>query len=223
MNFLFFTRQSVAAAAGFMTLFSLASCHCDHDEPATFNKGHILCSDGTVMSLCDFTKSRKEAVGIVYQVETDPEKDILGYAVYVKECPNLAFADSCGVAQNTSASLSEADGNTNTYSIYTTNGVSSPMANYVFDLWPYGQSAYIPSIEELRRLFAVKDFVNQRIVAVGGDPISDDDADCWIWSSTEVEGQEANKAWLFSMNYGDIVETPKNQPHKVRPVITIRK
>lgn len=215
--------MSAIAIASLLTVTSLSSCHCDHDEPAIFRKGHVLCTDGTVMSLCDYVKSSKQAIGIVYHVNEDPESDILGYAVYINESPAVAFADSCGVRQNTSASLSEIDGNTNTYSVYTTAEVSSPMASYVFDLWPYGQSAYIPSVSELRLLYAEKDFVNERITAVGGEPISDDDADCWLWSSTEVSGQEENKAWLFSMNYADIIETPKNQPHRIRPVMAIRK
>lgn len=223
MKVLNIAKRLGSLSASLLCCLIFTSCHCDHDEPAVFNKGHVLCSDGTVMSLCKYRESKKEAVGIVFDVNNDSDSDILGYAVYIKECPELAFADECGVAQNSSASLTEKDGNTNTYSIYTTEEVSSPMAEYVFDIWPYGQSAYIPSVTELRLLYASKDYVNERIRAVGGDPISDDDSACWIWSSTEVEGQQENKAWLFSMNYGSIIETPKNQAHQFRPIIAIRK
>ena len=45
--------------------------------------------------------------------------------------------------------------------------------------------------------------------------------ECWIWSSTEVEGQKENKAWLYSLQSGTIQETPKNQEHEFRPIITI--
>lgn len=209
----------------FLILPFISSCHCDHEtEPKPdFKIGHVLCTDGTILSLCDYSTSKKEAIGIVFYLNPDRNADLKGYAVYIHNLPKYAFADSCGVAQNTSKSLMEQDGNSNTYSIYTTTGVASPMANAVFDLWTFGQSAYIPSVAELRLLYGVKSFVNDRIFAVGGEPIQDDDENCWLWSSTEVENQDADKAWLFSMNYGNIHETPKNQPHTIRPIISIRK
>ena len=204
-------------------LFS--SCHCDHeDEPSIpFKVGHVLCTDGSIMSLCNYVKSSKEAVGIVFHVNDVVSDGVLGYAIYITQPESASFADFCGVAQGTSASLTELDGNTNTYSLYKTADVNSPMADMVFNMWTYGQSAYIPSVAELRLLYANKDFVNERLLAVGGDPISDESGDCWIWSSTEVAGQEDSKGWLFSMNYGDIHETPKDQNHVVRPIIAIRK
>ncbi|KAA5304427.1 DUF1566 domain-containing protein, partial [Phocaeicola dorei] len=36
-----------------------------------------------------------------------------------------------------------------------------------------------------------------------------------------VEGQATAKAWLYSLGSGAIQETPKWQPHKARPIITI--
>lgn len=225
---IYLQRILTKAAIG-LTLVGVTSCHCDHvDEPtAPFKVGHVLCTDGTVLSLCDYVKSTKDAIGIVFHVnqpsEDSSDKDILGYAVYIHETDPVAFAESCGRAQGTSASLSELDGNSNTYAIYSTSEVESPMADLVFDLWTYGQSAYIPSVAELRLLYNNRDFVNERIIAVGGEPVSNDFENCWLWSSTEVKDQEADKAWLFSMNYGDIQETPKHQAHQVRPVIAIRK
>jgi len=203
----------------------LASCDCEHDDKAvsaTFEVGSVLCSDGSILSDSRFRQSDKEAVGIVYHVNNDPEKDGLGYAVYIHDLDAQAFADSLGVSQNTSASLSEEDGNENTYSLFYNDEVSSPMAVKVFDLWRYGQSAYVPSVRQLARLYQVRMFVNERIAAVGGDPIDLEPGDCWLWTSTEVEGQTENKAWLFSMQSGAIQETPKNQLHKFRPIITIR-
>lgn len=211
---------AVAAAV----VCGLASCVCHHfDTTAPFKVGHVLCSDGTVLSLCEYVKTDKEAIGIVFKVNADPNATDLGYAVCIHDVGELAFADELNVKQGTSCSLDLEDGNTNTYAIYSTEDVKSPMANLVFNLWPYGQSAYVPSVAQLRLLFANKDFVNRRIEAVGGEPILEGNEDCWMWSSTEVDGQQADKAWLFSMNYGSIQETPKNQPHKVRPIVTIKK
>lgn len=68
----------------------------------------------------------------------------------------LAFADSLGINQGTSASLTDEDGNENTYSLFNNNEVQSPMAIKSFDLWSYGQSAYISSVRQLYNLFTVR-------------------------------------------------------------------
>ena len=99
--------------------------------------------------------------------------------------------------------------------------VKSPMAIRTFDLWSYGQSAYIPSVQQLYYLFTLRHQINECITEVGGTPINLNPGECWLWSSTEVEGQKENKAWLYSMQSGTIQETPKDQPHKSRPVISI--
>lgn len=65
------------------------------------------------------------------------------------------------------------------------------MAEAVFDLWRYGQSAYIPSVAQMRLLYAVRETVNPVIVErCGGHPLPLDEYDCWYWTSTEVSGQE---------------------------------
>ena len=95
------------------------------------------------------------------------------------------------------------------------------MAIKSFDLWSYGQSAYIPSVRQLYYLFAVRHQINECIKQVGGTPINLNLGECWLWSSTEVEGQKENKAWLYSLQLGTIQETPKDQKHKFRATISI--
>ena len=107
----------------------------------------------------------------------------------------------------------------NTHSMYS-SGVS-PAATAVFDMWQYGQSAYIPSVAEIRLLYGAKNTVNNYIKKCGGDVISDDPDECWYWTSTEVKDMESAKAWLFSLASGALQETPKEQQHKVRPIITL--
>lgn len=207
------------------TLWTTTSCECDHDFESSFASslqiGNVLCSDGTVLTVTEFTSSGKEPVAIVYHANRNPDINCLGYAVYIHDMVPQAFADSLGVEQETSASLTGEDGNANTYALYHCEDVSSSMAIKVFDMWSYGQSAYIPSIRQLSYLFSVRYAVNERIKAVGGEPISLESGDCWLWSSTEVEGQTENKAWLFSMQSGTYQETPKNQMHLFRPIISI--
>ena len=88
-------------------------------------------------------------------------------------------------------------------------------------MWQYGQSAYIPSVAEIRLLYGAKNRVNEYIKKCGGDVISDNPEECWYWTSTEVKDMESAKAWLFSLASGALQETPKEQPHKVRPIITL--
>lgn len=144
-----------------------------------------------------------------------------GYAVYLNDLAPEAFADSLGVSQGTSADMEAYDGNENTFALYDTDDVSSPMAIQVFDMWQYGQSAYIPSVVQMRLLYTAKKSVNRYIKACGGTPLSDEADECWYWTSTEVKGQETAKAWLFSMGSGAMQEKPKLQGHKVRPVVTL--
>lgn len=209
-------------SASLLLLLPVCSCNCDHEkepkEPARV--GQILCTDGEIISLCDYVKSFKEAIGIVFYLSDSPGMN-RGYAVYLRDLPPLAFADSVGIEQNTSKDILAWDGNQNTYSLLSNKEVHSPMAQQVFDMWKYGQSAYVPSVAEYRLLLDNKDFISERLVAIGGDPLPDDPDNCWLWTSTEVEGQDKHKAWLFSMHSGSIQETPKEQPHKVRPIITI--
>ena len=214
-----------AWAAAVLAL-SVAQTGCDgHHEPSdtSLQAGHILCIGGETMSYEEYTASGKEAIGVVFYVNHGEDMTGTGYAVYLHDLAPEAFADSLGVSQGTSADPSAYDGNENTFALYDTQDVSSPMAMQVFDLWRYGQSAYIPSVAQMRLLYAAKELVNPYIEACGGDPLPDDMDDCWYWTSTEVEGQETAKAWLYSTGSGAMQETPKTQAHKVRPVITLNK
>ena len=223
MKFLTFFSTVCMTVVGGTLASSLASCDCHHfDEPDPgMAVGDILCTDGSVVSFSDYIKSGREAVAIVYNVNPDIDDEIRGYAVYLGDISDEAFSDSIPVSQGTSKNLNKLDGNENTYALYKCDKASSPMALPVFDLWTYGQSAYIPSVEQLRQIQSVKNFINPRIEAIGGDILPDAPDDCWYWSSTEVEGQEDIKAWLVSMHSGIIQETPKEQKHHCRPVVTI--
>ena len=111
------------------------------------------------------------------------------------------------------------DGNSNTHAMRSTG--TSPAAEAVFDIWEYGQSAYIPSVAQLYLLYDTRNKINEYIRKCGGDEILDNPDECWYWTSTEVKEQETDKAWLFSLASGAIQETPKTQAHKIRPIITL--
>lgn len=205
-----------------MATVLLSSCDGHQDFPDTAMKvGHILTTDGKVMPYDTYEQSGKQAIAVVFHINQREDVEGNGYAVYLWDIAPEAFADSLGVEQGTSADLTAYDGNANTFALYGTAGVKSPLAEYVFDLWRYGQSAYVPSVAQTRLLYGVKDIINPYILQCGGTPIPDADDDCWYWTSTEVKGQATAKAWLYSLGSGAIQETPKWQAHKARPIITI--
>ncbi len=201
---------------------AVTSCDGHHPEPDLGMKaGDILCTDGQVLDFASWEKSGKEGIGIVFHVNHDENVEGIGYAVYIRDLAPVAFADSLGIKQGTSADVVAHDGNRNTYALMSQRNVGSPMADAVFDLWRFGQSAYVPSVAQMRLLKEARGIVNNRLEAIGGVLIPDTPDGCWYWSSTEVEGQEAAKAWLYSLSQGAMQETPKTQSHKVRPIITI--
>jgi hypothetical protein len=157
----------------------------------------------------------------VFNTQQGEDVEGTGYAVYLWDIEPVAFADSLGCAQGTSVDLTAHDGNLNTYKMYEGKEVGSPLANSVFAIWAYGQSAYIPSVAQMRLLYAAKDIVNPYIVKCGGDPIPDNPDDCWYWTSTEVQDQDLVKAWLYSLSSGAMQETPKNASHKARAIISL--
>lgn len=156
---------------GLLTLLATAlmvACDAHIEEPDMAVKvGHVLCTDGQSLSYESYDGSGKEAIAIVFYLNRDPGTAGNGYAVYLHDLPAEAFADSIGVAQGTSADLTAYDGNENTFALYDTEEVASPIAERVFDLWRYGQSAYIPSAAQMRLLYAAKALVNPYIENAG--------------------------------------------------------
>lgn len=199
-----------------------AACDAHIDVPDTaVRPGHVLCVDGTALPYSEYEQSGKRAIAVVFDTQRRDGTEGNGYAVYLWEIAPAAFADSLGIAQGTSADITAYDGNANTFALYDTRETASPMAEAVFDLWRYGQSAYVPSVAQMRLLYALREVVNPVIERCGGQPLPDEADDCWYWTSTEVEGQQTAKAWLYSLGSGAMQETPKIQAHKVRPIITL--
>lgn len=128
-----------------VTAVLCAACDAHIDVPDTaVRPGHILCEDGTALSYVQYEQSGKRAIAVVFDTEHREGTEGNGYAVYLWDIAPAAFADSLGVAQGTSADIEALDGNMNTFALYDTRETASPMAEAVFDLWRYGQSAYIP-------------------------------------------------------------------------------
>lgn len=207
----------------------LVSCDEHKDFPDTAVKvGHVLCTDGSLLTLSQADSLGKEPYAVVFYVNHEDDADFFGYAVYIKDWGSYALTDSLGVEQGTSASFSDEDGNTNTAALFSCSDVTSPLAQSLFRMWKFRQSAYVPSVAEMRLLCASKTAVNNTLRAMQErgmdvDILPETENDGWYWTSTEVEGQEAYKAWLFSIvpSYGQCQECPKDEEHKCRPVVTV--
>lgn len=207
-----------------VTALLCAACDAHIDVPDTaVRPGHVLCEDGTALSYNEYELSGKRAIAVVFDAGRRDDAEGDGYAVYLWDIAPVAFADSLGIKQGTSADITAYDGNTNTFALYDTRETASPMAEAVFDLWRYGQSAYVPSVAQMRLLYAIREAVNPVIERCGGEPLPQTGDDCWYWTSTEVEGQQTAKAWLYSVGSGAMQETPKIQSHRVRPIITLNR
>ena len=174
--------HTIIAAAAALTL---AACDAHIETPdMTVRPGHVLCDDGTALSYAQYKTSGKQAVAVVFDTGQHGDTGGNGYAVYLWDIAPQAFADSLGVEADTEAF----DGNANTFALYDTQETASPMAAAVFDLWRYGQSAYIPSVAQMRLLYAARETVNPVLELCGGDTLpADIDGDCWYWTSTEVD------------------------------------
>ena len=199
---------------------AFVSCDEHRDFPDTAMKTcDILCTDGKVVRFEDMQSQGKKPIAVVFHINQTDNMEGTGFAVYLWDIASAEFSDSIGVKQTTSANVTAYDGNSNTYAMHA-SGVS-PAADEVFNMWHYGQSAYIPSVAQMRLLYQAKNAVNSYIQRCGGDGISDTPDECWYWTSTEVKDQESAKAWLYSLASGALQETPKEQPHKIRPIITL--
>ena len=199
---------------------AFVSCDEHRDFPDTAMKTcDILCTDGKVVRFEDMQSQGKKPIAVVFHINQTDNMEGTGFAVYLWDIASAEFSDSIGVKQTTSANVTAYDGNSNTYAMHA-SGVS-PAADEVFNMWHYGQSAYIPSVAQMRLLYQAKNAVNTYIQRCGGEVISDNPDECWYWTSTEVKDQESAKAWLYSLASGALQETPKEQPHKIRPIITL--
>lgn len=217
-------RREIHSIIMAATALLCVACDAHIDVPDTaVRPGHVLCEDGMALPYNEYERSGKRAIAVVFDTELRDGAQGDGYAVYLWDIAPVAFADSLGIEQGTSADITAYDGNTNTFALYDTRETASPMAEAVFDLWRYGQSAYVPSVAQIRLLYAIRETVNPVIERCGGEPLPQTGDDCWYWTSTEVEGQQTAKAWLYSTGSGAMQETPKIQSHRVRPIITLNK
>lgn len=235
-KFLQNVMRSMAVMLG-MVLFMVLFVSCDDHEPVDrrIHTGYILLSDGSVISDAVFDKSQHVPVAVVFAEKTDDHPVL---AVMLDEISSIQFADTLSIDQKTSCSIDSCDGYSNTVALQTSNikrtvlldstNVANPINYYKSPLglaafhshW-FFQSDFVPSVREMELLYSQLYRVNPIIEMCGGTPIgtTPDKAGCWYWTSTEVEENSLNQAWLFSMADGSRHKTPKTNSYRARLIV----
>lgn len=208
-----------------LSVFSMLLASCDEHEAVDLDvhTGYILCDDGQVLSTdAYFVQDTRKAVAVVFAPQTE-EHPVL--AVLLDEIAPVAFCDTLGMELGTSCDETAFDGYENTTAMQNNrdsrSGKGSPLADEAFTYHYYWQSDYIPSIAEMGLLFLVRDRVNPIIERCGGVPLCGDaeGGACWYWTSTEVEQNKGNQAWLFSMSDGSRHKAPKTNAYRARAIV----
>lgn len=227
-----FKRQG---AVGFLPVillcltFVLSSCDEHEHIDLDIHPGHILLRNGDVISSADyFNNGDSTAVGIIFSERIDDKY----LAVMLTELSPRQFCDSVpGMTQSTSCDTDAYDGRTNTIALWNSrdekSGHGSPLADAAYASHQFYQSDFIPSVKEMRMLYAHRHTVNDIIDRLNTQrsdylavPLSFDrsDGNCWYWTSTEVKDNQETQAWLFSMASGTMQETAKTIGYHARMV-----
>lgn len=213
---LYFT--AIIFILGFVSL----QTSCDDHEAVDTNihVGDVVFSDHSTMRyeqfvLDSFTQMTRNPIGVVFAEPNGRHKALV---VLLAEVPAEAtvFTDSLS-SLGTSTSIDSCYGKSNTIAMQSSK--LSPLADYVFRMED-GTSAFIPSVAEMRLLVSSLSVVNPILHDLGGETVSTS-SDCWYWTSTEVDGNDANQAWTVSSTNGSIQPSPKDEHHRCRAVIEL--
>ena len=211
------------AVIAFLTILFVTSCD-EHDAIDNgIHVGYVLCNDHSTMSVDKYlAQDRLTAVAVIFAEATEQHPTL---AVMLEDNPALQYTDSLGMELGTSSSETAYDGFQNTSNMQNAYDAKSrhgsPLADYVYRSHKYGQSDYIPSVAEIRKLVISIPAVNKAIERIGGTPISTEGKNGWYWTSTSVESNPQSQAWLCSMSTGGIIETPQDEYPVSRGIVAL--
>ena len=195
-NYILNVMRSMAVMFSMVCLSLVLFVSCDDHEPVDrrIHTGYILLSDGSVISDAVFDKSQHVPVAVVFAEKTDDHPVL---AVMLDEINSIQFAANA------------------------INYYKSPLGLAAFHSHWFFQSDFVPSVREMELLYSQLYRVNPIIEMCGGTPIgtTPDKAGCWYWTSTEVEENSLNQAWLFSMADGSRHKTPKTNFYRARLIV----
>ena len=176
--------------------------------------GDILCSDGCVLPLSDWSTSGKTAIGVVFYVDSTGEHGLavhlfdqgsnIKWSLLTMDIPSLT---NYAIGRDAS---SDFDGFANTQIIRSTGNANSYPAAWLVD---FENGWFLPAAGQLNMLYVSLFSVNNSLIAIGGSPFSTT-APFWYWSSTE---QSQGNAWHLS-SLGSIGINPKSSVFNVRSI-----
>lgn len=208
--------------ASLLLVTVLAACD-EHEKEYIDTRmyvGQIVLDNGRVVNLSDYDKETMKALGVIYAVDNDGSRfNGRAYAVLLKELTPKQFSDSLNLSLKTSTSMTDYKGFDNTFSMYDSG--CSPLAVSVMYRLPYFQSAFIPSLQEMRLMYESKKVVNPILKELGGDGFPEDASECYYWTSTEVANHEGYQAYTYSMSGGQPLPAVKTMTYPARPVILL--
>lgn len=225
MRYTLLFRTFVRCLALFMAMVSFVSCD-DHEAVDTaIHPGYILCADGTLVSEADyFGGHHSPAVGVVFTELTGNRY----YVVSVDELPPVQFCDTLGMDLGTSGDVTAFDGRINTIAMRNAYDEKihkgSPLASAVFQSHRFGETDFIPSVAEMKAMFAQRGTINRIFSRLNeerpgtADLLETDGSTsgCMYWTSTEVSEDKTALAWRFSMSSGTAHEAAKTQFYRSR-------
>jgi len=211
MEYMRNTRNTVFAVLSLLVIFTLLSCDDHRPEDTTLRVGMVFTKDGDVLPYTECEQQGKAPLAVVFYVDREGEAEGLAYAVSLYDTPSVSFSDTL-VSYGTSVSMTAFDGFSNSYALRS-KGIVSPL---VLNVSP---PFFVPSVAQLRALYAVRPVVNMVIGQCGGDFIPDGDE--WYWSSSEVDGQTIDRAWLYALSSGQPEPAHKFERHPTRPILTV--
>jgi len=218
------TKNMKRFFCGALSVMAIMSCltSCDKHEIEdmswhSWEPGMVYTTNGEVKPYEKCVADGNTPEAVLFYVDNVGETDAVAYAVALKDCDFGAFSDPDTIyaAQGTSADYNTLDGENNT-TILRYSQIGSPIAQNVEARY------FIPSVAEMYKLYSASLLVNYVLQQCGGHSLPVDDSNCWYWTSTECSGQQADRAWLFSLFSGRFESADKHQQYATRPIMKIR-
>lgn len=213
-------------------LFSLAAlvltlASCDEHEAVVIDNslhvGDVVCSNGQILSLDRYEASEQNltAIAVVYDVDENDQRynGARGYAVMLREVNPAVYSDSIPCSLGASTDTAAYNGFDNTYKLRTSG--HSPLSESIAVLMPTYESAVVPSVAEMKRLFYAKQTINPVLKALGGDILPDVATQCHYWTSTETNDLQAYTLAVGADLRPMTLTADKDRYYPTRPIMLL--
>ena len=205
----------ISFCLAFIITYLLSAC-ADHDDmfDSGIKVGNILLSDNTLINPGNYEPDKMNAVGVVFYAKGDT-----AIAVAPKEVGDWCFSESFESISGTSNDVYSINGLTSTAAMMVAD-IDTPAADACVSYMSPLSGWYLPSAGELKALASNLAVVSASMKIIGGDDFSDVQ-----YISSSEDNSSSNNAEIYcycvSLLKGYAVSVPKNEAHRVRPVILI--